>query len=166
MLLVSKTLKRRKTDLCWGQTTGYFCLLKCSLCQIGRLKSHKLLPCCAWETWQTSRCSLIYHRLHFTTCVTSPARKGSPLTTITDRPSWEVNKNQTCCCCVSAVRSWGVLTVASVVVHYDALHETFDCRTWCSVIVSEATQSSMSIVGLISCTLTSTLNVLCFGLTH
>ncbi len=31
--------------LCRGQTTGYFCLLKCSVCQIRQLKSHEFLLC-------------------------------------------------------------------------------------------------------------------------
>ncbi len=63
-----------------------------SLCQIRQLKSHKFLPCRGRETWQTTRCSLINHRLQFTTCVKSPARKCSPLTTPTDKLSREENK--------------------------------------------------------------------------
>ncbi len=72
-----------------GQITRYFCLLKCSLCQIRRFWSHDLLSCHGWKT----RCSPINHRLQFTTCVTSPAIKRSLLTTtVTDKLSWEVNK--------------------------------------------------------------------------
>ncbi len=43
-------------DLCRGWSTKYFCLLKCSPCQIRWLKSHKFLPCRDRETWQTTRC--------------------------------------------------------------------------------------------------------------
>ncbi len=49
--------------LCWSQTTRYFCLLKCSLGQIRRLKSRKFLPCCGRETRQATCCSQIKCRL-------------------------------------------------------------------------------------------------------
>ncbi len=55
--------------LCRVQTTRYFCLLKCSLCWIRQLKSHKFLPCCGRETWRT-RCSLTNHGLQFMMCMT------------------------------------------------------------------------------------------------
>ncbi len=74
----------------------YFCLLKRSLCQIRQFKSHKLLLCRGWETWQATCCSSVSHHLQFMTCMTSPARKRSPLTaSTTDKPSWEIDKNQT-----------------------------------------------------------------------
>ncbi len=85
-----------------SQTTRYFCLLKCSPCQIRRLKNHKFLPCRAWETWQTAHCSPINHRLQFTMGVMSPARKRSPLTT-TDKATWEVNKKSN----MQVFLSWG-----------------------------------------------------------
>ncbi len=52
-----------------------FLSVKSSLCQIRQLKTHKFLPYCGWQTWQTTHCPLINHHLKFTTCVTSPARK-------------------------------------------------------------------------------------------
>ncbi len=78
--------------LCRGQTTRYFCPLKCSLCQMRRLKCQKFLLCCGRETWQTTRCSQSNHCLQFTTCMLSPARKRLLLTTTTDKLSWEVSK--------------------------------------------------------------------------
>ncbi len=94
----------------------YFFLLKCSLCQIRRLKSHKFLLCCGRETWQTARCSKIDQCLQFMMCLTSLAGKCLPLTT-TNKPSQEVNKKSN----MLIFLSWGckgVLEVASVVVHY------------------------------------------------
>ncbi len=49
---------KQKLLSCWGQTR-YFCLLKCSLCQIRRLKSHEFLLCRGRETRQTTLCSPI-----------------------------------------------------------------------------------------------------------
>ncbi len=56
---------------CQGQTTRYFCLLKCSPCQIRRLQSHKFLPCRSRETLQSTRCTATSHcarylKLHLT----------------------------------------------------------------------------------------------------
>ncbi len=97
-----------QSQLMPGQTSRYFCLLKCSLCQIRWLKSQNFFPCRSRETWQTTRCSLINHLLQFMTCMTSPTRKRLPLTTTTiDKPSWEVNKksNMLFCCFQLAVTS-------------------------------------------------------------
>ncbi len=117
-------------------TTRYFCLFKCSLCQIRWLKSHKFLPCRGQETWQTTSCSPINHRLQFMTCVTSPARKRSPLTTTADKPSLEVNKKSN----MLVFLSWGILDVVSAVI----LYETIDCCARCSLIVSEPFQHPTS----------------------
>ncbi len=65
------------------------------------------------KTWQTTRCSRISHHLQFTMCVTSPTRKRLPLTTTTDKLSWQVNKK---------------LKHASLSVN---------CCVWCLLIVSE-----------------------------
>ncbi len=67
--------------------------VKCSLCQIRRLKSHKFLPRLGRETWQTTCCSLSSHHLQFITCWMPSERKCSLLTiTTTDELLWEVNK--------------------------------------------------------------------------
>ncbi len=91
-------------QLCWGQTTRYFCQLKCSLCQIRWLKSHKFLPC----------------HLRFTMCdVTSKETKASDC-------YWQVlvgGKREIKHARPSVVRSWVVLKAAFVVVHYDTLRE-------------------------------------------
>ncbi len=65
--------------LSWGQTTRCFCLLKWSLCQIRRLKSHKFLPCRGWEIWEITCCSpivivyssnsLIFFQISFSSCL-------------------------------------------------------------------------------------------------
>ncbi len=128
------------------QDTRYlFCLLKSSMCQIRWLKSHKFLLCRGQETWQT--CSLINHWLLFMTCVMSPARKRSLLTTTTtDKPLWEVNKVSN----MLVFLSWGVLDTTPV--------ETIDCCATCSLIISEPvhcpTSSWSAVIWLISCSLT------------
>ncbi len=99
--------------------TRYFCLIKCSLCQIRWLKSHKFWPCHGRETWQAARCSLINHCLQFMMCEMSLARERSSLTTTTDKSSWKVNKKSN----MLVVLLWGVLDAASAVVHYDTLHK-------------------------------------------
>ncbi len=108
----------KKLSLCWGLTARRFCLLKCSLCQIIWLRSHKFLLCCGSETWQTTRCSSINHCLQFTTCETSQARKRLPLAATADRPLWEENKKLKYAS-LSVVKLWGLLDASSVVIHYD-----------------------------------------------
>ncbi len=105
--------------LCWGQSTRYFCLLKCSVCQIRRLRSHKFLPCHSQETWQTKSCPLISHCLQFMICMMCVIKRSPLITaTATDKPLWEANKAS-----LSVVRSWGILNVASLCCHYDTLRE-------------------------------------------
>ncbi len=115
------------TALCLGQTTRYFCPLKCSVWQVRPLKSHKFLPCLGWETRQTTHCSSISHRLQVTICMTSLARKRSLLTTASaDKQSWEVNKNQTCwsfCREASSMQR----RLSSIMTHYARLNDRLLC---------------------------------------
>ncbi len=94
----------------WGQTTRYFCLLKGSLFQIRRLKGHKFLPCHGRETRQTTRCSLINHRLQFMTCVMSPELSAVYYYWQADVGGIQKIKHETCsflcCCVVSLFRCW------------------------------------------------------------
>ncbi len=76
-----------------GSDYKIFLSIKMFVCQIRWLKSNKFLSYCGQETWQTTHCSQINHRLQFTLCVMSPERNGSLLTTATsDKPLWEVKK--------------------------------------------------------------------------
>ncbi len=146
------------TDLCQSQTTRYFCLLKCSPCQIGRLKSHKFLQRCGRETWQTTHCSpdQPLFAVHDVRDVTSKEA-------LTTDYYWQAvvgNEQKIRHASLSVVRLWGALDVASVCVHYDRLHEMqkIDCPAWCSLIVSKPiwcrTSSQLLVTGLISSSLT------------
>ncbi len=104
---------------------------------------------------------LIVHCLYFTFCVMSQARKRSPLTTTTDKPSWEVNKKSNMLV-FFVVRLWGGVDEVSVVVSYDTQREMKR-----SIVASDAYWSFLrlpgtlrlpdrAIIGLILCSLIST----------
>ncbi len=91
--------------------------------------------------------------------MTAPARKRSPLTTTSDKPSWEVNKKSN----MLVFLSWGVLDAATVVIHYNKL-----CEMEQSIVAPDAHWSFLSssatlclrgrtIMRLISCNVHNTI---------
>ncbi len=91
LLLLSSVLPTyAHTPLCCGQTTGYFCLLKCSLCQIRWLKSPKFMPFCGRDTWQTTPVVLSF-------CLSRPLRGKKPPPTKLWQNSSKIDKNKIKC---------------------------------------------------------------------
>ncbi len=149
--------------LCQDQTTRYYCLVKCLLCQIRRFKSHKFLQGSGRETLQTTHHSPVNYHLQFTMCVTSLARKCLSLTTTaTDKLSWEVNKKSD----MLLFLSWGPEASwmrRQVVVHYEILHEMKRSIVapethWLFPSQPDALHLlSQAVIGLMLCSLTSAL---------
>ncbi len=136
--------------LCWGQTTRYFCLLKCSLCQIKGLKSHKFLLRDMTDMLLPDQSSFAVHDMHDVTSKEALA---------TDCYYWQAvvgGKQKIEHADLSVETSWGFPDAVSVV-HYDTLREMKRLIVerdahWSFPSLSDALRlPGWAIVGLISC---------------